>query len=212
MKKAWLSLLALTIAGSIGTACTITTTDDDTVGGSTGSGGKAGSGGVATSGGSAAKGGASSGGAAGGGAGGAASGGAPVAGAGGAPEQVVMCDVDENPTGTPAGSCQFAGQDNTPCHECLSKDADCCAAVKECYGTNPGNQCAYGGPDGGSEFVCIENCIRQKVLTAGSYTNEDEDVCINACATPECGLIGNATNVILGCMHANCEAECFEPK
>lgn len=209
MKKAWLSLLALTIAGSIGTACTITTTDDDTDGGATGFGGKA-SGGAATSGGSTAKGGASSGGTAGSGAGGASSGGSAAGGVGGAPDPV-MCDVGLEPTGTPAQSCVFDVPDNTPCHECLAKDADCCAAIKECYGTGPRNQCAYGGPDGGSEFTCIEACIRQKVLNTGSYSNDDEDVCVNACATPACGLIGNATNLILGCMHANCETECFEP-
>jgi hypothetical protein len=212
MKKAWLSLLALTIAGSIGTACTITTTDDDTVGGSTGFGGAAGSGGSNTSGGATAKGGASSGGTAGSAAGGASSGGKASGGTGGEPEPVVMCDVDENPTGTPADSCVFVAPDNTPCHECLAKVPECCTAIRECYGKSPYNQCAYGGPDGGSEYTCIENCIRQKVLSAGSYTNDDEDVCVNACATPACGLIGNATSVILGCMHAHCETECFEPR
>lgn len=216
MKKAWLTLFVLTIAGSVGTACTITTTDDDTVGGSTGFGGAGsggrggtGTGGTSNSGGSTAKGGASSGGTAGTGSGGVSGGGS--GGTGGSTEPPVVCDVTADPTGTPATTCQFQAPDNTPCHECLAKIPDACAAIKECYGTNPRNQCAWGGPDGGSEFICIESCIRQKVLTAGSYTDADEDACVTNCTTPTCALIGNATSELLGYMHANCEAECFEP-
>lgn len=214
MKKAWLSLLALTIAGSIGTACTITTTDDDTVGGSTGFGGAAGSGGSNTSGGVTAKGGASSGGTAGSAAGGASSGGSAGSGTGGSSEPQVQCDTETKTAGTPAPSCEFRTEDSTPCHECLAKNPSCCTAVKQCFGTSPENQCGYGGPIGGdSEFVCFETCVRAKVIANGTYSDDDVDTCAASCVTPECGAaVGNATNDLIICMLGDCEAECFAPK
>lgn len=207
MKKAWLTLFALTVAGTIGTACTITTSDGDddggasSFGGSTSSGGSS-SGGANASGGVSALGGASAttGGKAGTGG----------SGTGGMADKVV-CDVGLNPTGTPAGACEFASEDNTPCHECLAKDPECCAAIKECYGQMPLNQCAWGGPDEGSEYACIENCIRAKVIQTGTHTEADEDACVANCTTPGCSAIGSATSVLVGCMLNNCEIECFSP-
>lgn len=210
MKKAWLTLFALTVAGTIGTACTITTTDDDTDGGASSFGGSSNggssSGGASTKGGASALGGASAGGKT--GTGGSGTGGSATGGSG----PKVVCDVNENPTGKPAGSCEFAGADNTPCHECLAKDAECCAAIKECYGENPDNQCAWGGPDGESEYACIESCIRAKVIKTGTHTEADEDACVKTCTTPGCNGIGNATSVLVGCMLNNCEVECFSPE
>ncbi|MFZ5897325.1 MAG: hypothetical protein ACOY0T_40095 [Myxococcota bacterium] len=210
MKTAWLSLFALGIACSIATACTITTTDDDTaLGGSSGNGGT-GTGGA--SGGTSAKGGTTS-------TGGSAAGGAVAKGGsagmssggtgGSGPNINVVCDTATVTQGTPAATCEFDASDNTFCHACLTKS--CCGEVKACFGMNPENQCAFGGPDEGSEFACFEAClVTAAKKNGGDYTTADEDKCLGDCATPKCGaVIGNATNELITCMHLSCEKECF---
>jgi len=213
MKTAWLSLLALGIAGSIATACTISSGDGDGLGGSSGdSGGSTAAGGAGSGGakgGTTAAGGAAAGGKA---AGGAASGGTSSGGAASL-EPVVKCDTLTS-SGTPAPSCTFDAPDDTVCHKCLSKVASCCDAVKQCYGFGPGleaNQCAYGGPDGSSEFTCFEDCIVGKAKAGGGdYQMADVDFCTDKCATPACGLfVGNATNDLIACMTNECEKECI---
>jgi len=215
MKTAWLSsLLALGIAGSIATACTISTSDGDGLGGSSGDSGGSTAAGGASSGGATAKGGTTAaGGTAAGGtaAGGAATGGSATGGA--APEPVVKCDGVMS-SGTPAMTCEFTGEDKTFCHECLTKS--CCDAVQQCYGFGPGtiaNQCAYGGPDGGSEFTCFEACLIKKTKAGGGeYQDADVDACADMCATPACGgIVGNATNDLIECMTnpSKCEKDCI---
>lgn len=214
-KTAWLLVFAVA-ACSIPMACTITTSDGGNMGGSDTGGtsvttGGASSGGAskggATSGGVAATGGASSGGAATGGA--STSGGASTA-TGGAAEMVSCDDTSTTPMGTPAGSCEFAPADNTFCHACLT--TQCCAIVKQCFGTGPLDQCAFGGPDGSSEFQAYEACIVKRAKAAGGAYDPDVDPfeCAAEAGTPSCGgLIGNATSDLIGCMHDHCETECF---
>jgi hypothetical protein len=208
MKKAWLSLLALTVAGSIGAACTVTTTTDDgNEGGASGSGGS-GTGGAKTNGGVTSNGGATTGGATATGGVAATGGTSTTGGTGGA--AVIGCDEKGKVAGTPATSCQFAAADSTFCHECLT--TSCCGEVKACFGQNPDNQCAYGGPEGESEFGCYEACLVTKAkANGGDYTEEDQDACIGMCSTPACGvIIGDATLDLIVCMHTECEKVCFE--
>ncbi|MGC4091454.1 MAG: hypothetical protein QM756_26965 [Polyangiaceae bacterium] len=211
MKTAWLSLFAVGIGCLIAPACTITTSTDDGTGGDD-TGGTTASGGAAAKGGAAASGGTTTakGGAAASGGATASGGSASMVGSGGSggSEPVVTCD-GATPAGTPATSCVFETADNTFCHECLT--TNCCAAVKTCYGTNPANQCAFGGPDGGSEFTCYEACMVSHVkANGGDYSSSDEDVCLGMCATPKCGaVVGDATADIAVCMRDSCEKVCF---
>jgi hypothetical protein len=212
MKTAWLSLLAFGIAGSIATACTITTTDGDNLGGSfndtggstakggTGAGGTTSKGGTTAAGGTAA--------------GGSATGGFTSSGGAASTDPVVKCDTATVTQGTPQPTCDFAAPDNTFCHECLSKKPACCTAVKQCYGFGPGtvaNQCAFGGPDGGSEYACFEGCMVLKTKAgAGEWTAADVDACSAMCVTPGCDAFpGNATNDLIACITTDCEKECL---
>jgi hypothetical protein len=100
--------------------------------------------------------------------------------------------------------------------KCLVKVPDCCTAIKDCYGTNTFNQCGYGGPEPGqTEYLCYRDCLVAKAEAAGGAYDPDVDmaVCADACVTPSCKPppFGDATSVLVGCMHDNCEEECFAP-
>ena len=107
----------------------------------TGAGGSVGGAAGSTAGGSA---GATAGGAA--GKAGAAAGAAGKAGAGGA--VTVACEDASGTKGTPASTCVFPGG-NKSCQMCLAMH--CCAEIEACYGTQPFNQCGFGGTKGEGE-------------------------------------------------------------
>jgi hypothetical protein len=115
--------------------------------------------------------------------------------------------------------------DNTPYPNCEPRDvnsacelciqANCCEASKVCYGYDPGNVCGWGGPTTGSyaglsEIDCYVQCARDYVSENLAYDDYTADVCVPACTTSACGLIGSATQDLVVCLNQNCEADCFE--
>lgn len=190
-------------------------------GGSSGSAGKGGSSGAGGTAGSAGKGGS----AGGGGSSGTAGTGGSEAGAAGAPDTRTdpLCDPDsgELPS-TPYDGCEPAsGEEEDPCALCIKES--CCEESMNCYAYDPGNVCGWAGPMeggeylGGGEIGCFRSCILEFVEENGAYDLAAEDDCASSCATEtdsagmDCGgLLGNATNLLIGCMHDSCETECFE--
>jgi hypothetical protein len=101
-----------------------------------------------------------------------------------------------------------------PCELCI--ESSCCEESKVCYGYDPGNVCGWGGPTSGaysgmSEFDCYVLCVRNYVDEFGAYDESADDLCVPACTTPGCGLIGNATQDLVVCLDENCNDECFGP-
>jgi hypothetical protein len=121
---------------------------------------------------------------------------------------------------TPAASCEFTDGDDRykACLSCLS--SSCCSELKQCYATDPTDACAYGGPDNGTEYTCYIECLVKAAKDSGidAYDPEDPMRCAIACGTPKDGLgkacstplIADSTNVLLSCMHTNCEPECID--
>jgi hypothetical protein len=212
--------------------------DDEGEAGSSGTGGKGGSGGTAGKGGSSGSSGsggssagtAGKGGSAGttGGSAGTGGGTSGTAGEGGEAgmgdtRMDPLCDPDsgELPS-TPYGDCSPAtGEENDACALCIEES--CCEESDNCYAYAPGNVCGWGGPQedgvylGGGEIGCFRSCILEFVEMNGAYDQDAEDECAGSCATEvdsagmSCGgLLGNATNIMIGCLHDNCETECFE--
>ncbi|HWA74862.1 MAG TPA: hypothetical protein VG937_21110 [Polyangiaceae bacterium] len=217
MKTAWLNLLASGLVLALAaTACKVEVSDgDDESGGTSSTGGKS-TGGSATTGGTKTTGGMSSGGTSSTGGtattGGKATTGGTTSTGGSEP---VACD-GVGKASTPLASCEFEPADLMgpvgPCLTCISKANTCCTLLKSCYGDNPLNQCGYGGPTtSDNEFLCYQDCLVTKAKAAGGAYDPDRDpeVCADMCATPGCGAIGDATNELIGCMHMNCEDECF---
>ncbi len=225
MKIAWLGLLAFGFAGVLATsACEVTTggaggIDDEggrSSGGTGASTGGSASGGTSTGGasGGSTTGGSETGGSTTGGSetGGSATGGSATGGsATGGDTFNPMCDNADNP-GFPATSCdvpEVGTDENIACLKCLKENDSCCDALKKCYATGPDNQCGYGGMDlGQTEYLCFQDCILDKIMENGTYTNDDQDMCAFDCS-PECGIPADATNDVITCMHDNCEDECF---
>jgi len=219
MKTAWHAILALGVLAAVqGCKVSVESDDDGTAfeeGGrtSSSSGGKTSSGGrVSTEGGESPGGASSSNGGANSSGGVTASAGDTSTGTGGEP--TFDCS---KPTvaATPADTCEFPAENlsderDGPCFKCLQDTADCCAAVKECYGT-PTDACSVGS-DGRTEFMCYQNCIYTKaVANGGFYKPSDQDDCASSCAT--CGGIpSDISNELITCMHTNCEDACFVPK
>lgn len=221
MKIAWLGLLAFGFASVLTTsACEVSTggtggLDDEGGRGATGgtSGGKTSGG--SSSGGSS-MGGSSSGGSSSGGSssGGSSSGGTATGGSSGEGGDSFnpMCDDKKNP-GFPETTCDVpeAGSDaNVACLKCLKKNADCCTALKNCYATDPDNECGYGGKTlGQTEYLCFQDCLLEKIMTNGTYTDDDQDTCAADCSPSCAGVPSDATNEVITCMHDSCEDECF---
>jgi hypothetical protein len=114
--------------------------------------------------------------------------------------------------------------DNTPYPNCAPRDptsaceaciqANCCEESKVCFGYDPGNVCGWGGPTTGdyaglSEIDCYVLCARAYVAENLAYDDRTADVCVPACTTSACGLIGNATQDLVACLNQNCEDACF---
>ena len=210
-KSYWLvAAVAGVVSALVGSACTVTTSTDDTSGGDGGT--------SATSGGT---GGTSTGGTTNAGTGGS-SGATSIAGTGGVPTTggtggtggaTVGCDMGEAGamTGTPAANCNATAGD--ACSACLQNT--CCGFLEVCNGTNPNNQCAFGGPDGKGEFACMRTCMKKAFTDNGVATNEDLGTCANNCGTVACGsVIGTSTSILVGCVRpetgTGCDSECFQ--
>jgi hypothetical protein len=116
--------------------------------------------------------------------------------------------------------------DNTPYPDCEPREASdacelciqssCCEESKVCYGFDPANVCGWGGPTPSpyatvGEVDCYVRCARAYVEETGVYDDSAADLCVPACTTAGCGLIGNATQDLIVCMEASCEDECFAP-
>jgi hypothetical protein len=139
-----------------------------------------------------------------------------VAGSGGAAPIVTpfQCDpANGKPFGTRASCAATAG--NT-CSECTA--AHCCTEFSDCYATNPGNQCGYGGPtgDNSGEITCIQACIIAATNDGGVADDMTIGTCTNNCVTPKdsagvgCGVvIGSQTSTLVDCLNHNCQPECF---
>jgi hypothetical protein len=116
--------------------------------------------------------------------------------------------------------------DNSPYPDCEPREpsdacelciqSNCCEESKICYGFDPANVCGWGGPtpspyDTVGEIDCYVRCVRAYVEETGAYDNSAADLCVPACTTEGCGLIGNATQDLIVCMEPSCEDPCFAP-
>lgn len=114
---------------------------------------------------------------------------------------------------TPYPDCEPRNATDT-CELCIQ--AECCTESKICYGYYPGNVCGWGGPTTGSyagfnEIDCYVACVRDYVSEFGVYDDAADTACVPTCTTPECGLIGNATQDLVVCLRARCDDDCFVP-
>jgi hypothetical protein len=137
-----------------------------------------------------------------------------VAGTSGAGPTPFQCDpADGKPVGPPASCAATVG--NT-CSECTA--AHCCTEYSDCYATNPGNQCGYGGPtgDNSGEIMCIQACVIAATSDGGVADDTTIATCTNNCVTPKdsanvtcSAVIGQQTNDLVACLNTSCQAECF---
>jgi|GEM_PF-1133582 len=158
-----------------------------------------------------------------GGGGAAGNAGSSSAGAGGnTPRTPFQCDPsDGSAVGTPNSCAPVTPAD--ACQKCVQ--AKCCTEFGECFATNPGNQCGWGGPaqlnginNYSGEIACMQVCLIAAVAEAGTAPDTSQvNSCANACATSisngatkECGpVIGSQTSALVGCLLSNCSTACF---
>jgi hypothetical protein len=204
-KSYWRMVAVAGVVGAcLASACVVTTSTDDGLGGGTSTAGATtGTAGASTVGGSAGSGGSTA-----------------IAGTGGAPaggtgSTVVGCDMGDADamTGTPAANCNATAGD--ACSACLQ--TSCCTALEVCNGTNPNNQCAFGGPGGAGEFSCVAACMKMAFATNGVEQPDDLPTCAGQCNTDACGtVIGTSTSNLIACVHGDgttdgpCTAACFQ--
>jgi hypothetical protein len=199
-KSYWHVVAALGVVGAfVASACVVTTNTD----GSLGDAGE-----TSTTAGTTSAGGASAGSSS-------TAGGGTVAAGGDAPTSY-QCDSGDAgaPPGTKADCSPDPANPTDICAVCVQ--AHCCAEFGECYATEPGNQCGYGGPNDGGEMACVQKCLQDGFAASGV---DDEDLrsgCFDKCTTTtdhksshDCGLIGTQTNALLGCLSDNCLTECI---
>ena len=210
-KSYWLVVAVAGVLGAIvASACTVTTSSDDSSGGTgtiAGTGGTSIAGTTSTGGGGATATGGSSGSTS-------IAGTTSTGGSGGAATTTFQCDpADGNPVGTPASCAATAGNG---CSTCIA--ASCCTEFGQCFATSPGNQCGYGGPkgDGQGEFICAQACIQTATSDGGVLDASTIETCANGCVTPKdsanktCEMhVGQQTNDLIACVNMNCQAECF---
>jgi hypothetical protein len=136
-----------------------------------------------------------------------------VGGAGAVSFQCDPLDQDAGIQGTPA-SC--AADSSNTCSVCIA--AHCCTEFSDCYATNPGNQCGFGGPDGKGtgEIACVQACIQAATSDGGVLDDTTIETCSNGCVTPKdtaqmtCQqAIGTQTSDLIGCMNMNCQTDCL---
>jgi hypothetical protein len=129
--------------------------------------------------------------------------------------------VDTSPTcdplkdSTPYPSCAPTDKGD-PCETCIQ--SKCCDESNDCYSTDPYNVCGWGGPtadqfmgeySGTGEIGCYTQCLTEYVKDMGVCDSDGIDACTSMCQTEMCGLVGDATNALAGCMQENCPSECF---
>lgn len=219
IKSYWRVVAVAGVAGAfIASACVVTTTDGTggaggtgaTGGTSTSSGGTAGTSSTAgtsgTSAGATSMAGTSS--STGG------SGGAATGGAGAVPFQCDPANEGGAAPGTPNTCVPDDAHKTDACALCVQ--SKCCTAYADCYATDPGNQCGWGGPNDGGEIACIQECIQKATSDGGPDDADLRGMCFDSCATTkankasqDCGLIGNQTNALFGCLSDNCATECL---
>ena len=182
----------------VSSACVVTTTTDDNTGGDTGETNTTAG---ATSAGSSA--------------GGASAGASNTSGAGtqGSDYQCDTGDGGASP-GTAADCSAVPPQANDACTVCLQ--AQCCTELGECYATSPGNECGYGGPNDGGEYLCFQKCAHDAFASSGVDDDTLRTMCSNQCTTAtnhgsslDCGLIGTQTNALIACLSDNCLMQCI---
>jgi len=221
MKTAWLKLSAVGFVFALtGSACKIESGDGEggTGGGSTTTGGKSSTGGTTSTGGIAGTGGAKATGGTTSTGGSKATGGTTSTGGKASTGGVLGCSNNmDQPKSTPTDTCDFPPESLADpvigkCLACIT--SSCCDEVKACYGTDPDNQCGYGGlekpPE--TEYICYQDCLVAKgKAKGGQYEPDDQDVCADHCATPACGIppVGNETLDLITCMHKSCDEPCF---
>ncbi|MEP7048993.1 MAG: hypothetical protein ABJB12_01520 [Pseudomonadota bacterium] len=211
-------LVAGVVSAFLGAACTVTTSTDDPTIGEAGDGNVAGATGTAGAG-TAGAGTAGAGTAGSSAAGSSSAGAAGAAGAGGAAPTPFSCDpADAGATGTPnMNACKMPSGLND-CDKCIR--TKCCMEYATCYGTDPGNQCGYGGPNNKGEFFCYNSCLVDVFNANQSIEEKDKEKCAANCVTSkdvmasqDCGpVLGSATNDLIGCMAdtaGGCAAECY---
>ena len=193
-----LTAVAGVVIAFVGSACTVTTTSDD--------GGAAGDI-FATAGATntfAGAGGADSAGA------------AAIAGAAGAAKVAYECTPDDGTfVGTQNTCAPAPGSETDKCALCVQ--SKCCTEYGQCYGTEPGNQCGWGGKDDNGEIVCIQTCIQTGYMQSGVYDADLVSGCASGCATnpangsaKDCGaFIGQQTSDLVACLDMNCQGPCF---
>jgi hypothetical protein len=199
-KSYWRVLGAAGVLGAfVASACVVTSSSDNNTAGSSNSSGAGGSttaGGGTTSGAGATTAGASNG------------------GSGGISTSVPFeCDPPPGgagPLGTP-NTCPGTGN---VCSACIQNN--CCTEYAECYATDPGNQCGWGGPQDAGEFPCMKDCLEANVQKGGVSDDEAVGTCASSCATTkanlasqECMLIGDQTSDLIACVNGKCQTECF---
>jgi hypothetical protein len=99
----------------------------------------------------------------------------------------------------------------------LCEQANCCTEYSECFATDPGNQCGWGGPNDGGEITCIQQCIKDAIAGGGVDDPEARTTCAGMCTTTtdhhsthDCGTLpGTQTNALLGCLNDHCLTECL---
>jgi hypothetical protein len=199
-KSYWRVVAVAGVVGAfVASACTVTTSTDDSAGGLAGdttiTGGStsvAGSFAVAGTGGV-----------------------VGVAGTAGAVTFQCDPDIDGGVQGTPA-SCAAPGLLGADCSTCTA--SNCCAEFAACYATNPGNQCGYGGPvaGGDSEISCIKGCISAATGDGGVLDDTTIESCASQCVTPSDSsgaacqqAIGVQTSDLVGCWTTNCATACL---
>ncbi len=196
----WLTVTGVASA-LFASACVVTTDDPDGDAGSSGSS-AAGAAGAAVAG---------AGGSTAGAAGAAVAGaGGSTAGTGGVP---YVCDDDPTAPGTPNPTCESSGE-QSDCTTCV--ETKCCEEYKECYGTDPGNQCGWGGPDDKGELACMQLCAQKALMDAGVLGEDEINGCISQCGTRkskgstlDCTLIGGSTSSAFTCLKDKCMVECI---
>jgi hypothetical protein len=207
-KSYWQVVAALGLVGAfVASACVVTTSTDGGTAGDAGAGDNTSTAGSTSAG-------ASSGGAS---AGASAAGSGNTAGSGGDQAVAYQCDTGDGgaPPGTPNTCDPDADHLTDPCALCVK--AKCCTEYSQCFATDPGNQCGWGGPNDGGEIICMQQCIKDAIAAGGVDDIETRSMCNDMCVTTtahhsthDCGsLPGSQTNALLGCLSDNCATECL---
>jgi hypothetical protein len=203
-KSYWRFVLALGVVSAfVGAACTVTTSSDPNLG-EAGANETAGSPSAGAGVGGSSAGSPSAG-----------SGGTGTAGSGDA--MPFECDTGDGgaPPGTPNVCTPDDDHKTDACALCVQ--ANCCTEYSDCYATDPGNQCGWGGPNDEGEIVCVQTCLQKGFADTGVDDADLRAMCYGQCSTTtanmaskECGdLIGTQTNALVGCLSDHCLVECI---